>query len=43
VGDLDDDTLDALEQEVGALLTALETMVSTLAARERTQASEEGE
>lgn len=43
VGDLDDETLDALEQEVGALLTALETMVSTLAARERTQAGEEGE
>ncbi|NNJ12757.1 ParB N-terminal domain-containing protein [Chloroflexales bacterium ZM16-3] len=37
VGDLDEATLDALEQEVGALLSALETMVSTLAARERTE------
>ena len=37
VGDLDAATLDALQLEVGALLTALETMVSTLAARERMQ------
>ena len=37
VGDLDEETLDALEQEVGALLSALETMVSTLATRERAQ------
>ena len=37
VGDLDEETLDALEQEVGALLSALETIVSTLATRERTQ------
>lgn len=37
VGELDDATLEALEQEVGALLSALETIVSTLAARERAQ------
>lgn len=42
VGDLDAETLDALEQEVGALLSALETMVSTLATRERAQEAAEG-
>jgi ParB/RepB/Spo0J family partition protein len=37
VGDLDEATLPALAQEVGTLLSALETMVGTLAARERAQ------
>lgn len=43
VNDLDDDALDALEQEVGALLAALKTIVSTLAARERTQGDDDVE
>lgn len=41
VGDLDEETLIALGQEVGALLAALKTMVSTLASRERMQEGED--
>lgn len=37
VGDLDEATIGVLEQEVGALRSVLETMVNTLAARERPQ------
>jgi ParB family chromosome partitioning protein len=41
VGDLDEAALGEMQVEVGSLLSALETMVATLAARERAQ--EEGE
>lgn len=41
VRDLDDAALDALQADVGSLLTALETMVATLAARERAQDADE--
>lgn len=42
VGDLDEQALGELQLEVGSLLTALETMVATLAARERAQGEGEG-
>lgn len=41
VGDLDPAALEELQREVGALLSSLETMVSTLAARERAQEGED--
>ncbi len=43
VGDLDEQGLEELQVEVGSLLSALETMVATLAARERTAEGEDGE
>jgi hypothetical protein len=42
VGDLDDVALGELQQEVGALLSALESIVGTLADREHVEGRDAG-